>query len=104
MRHDLLTDFSHNSKVFVALSKQNYPQFGISLEEKEADAFARHLLAPLPVLRELAITDSREISRFCQIPLEAAETQAEILEYYISDGISLSPEEKQLLAQFNITD
>ena len=79
--------------------KRKYAKIDIPHEEKEAEAFARHLLAPLPLLREMGVTSSRDIATACQIPIEVAELQAEILEYYIAANVPLTALEAQLCEQ-----
>ncbi|GHV35239.1 hypothetical protein FACS18949_12790 [Clostridia bacterium] len=81
-------------------AKRKYAKIDIPVEEKEAEAFARHLLAPLVILRGLNITDSRDIARISQIPIEIAEQQAEVLEHYNLCNVDLTPLERQLYEQF----
>lgn len=103
MRHDILAGYKQGpggSNVPRILPERPYRFMYVPQEEKEAEAFARHLLAPLPVLRALGITNSADIARLCEIPIEAAEAQAEILEYYSQGAVPLGELERLILERF----
>jgi hypothetical protein len=92
LRHDRISPQSHvlrrSSKITVM------PQ-----EEREANAFARYLLAPLVVLCMLGLKSSADIAAICHIPIETAEHQAELLEHYRAAAKPLNRLEAQLYGQ-----
>jgi len=102
LRHDLLIGFTEPTpKSFLRLTvKQIHARLSIPQEEKEAEAFARHLLAPLFLLHELNVKIPADIARVCQVPIETAERQAEILEYYRAGNVPVCELETQLHTQF----
>lgn len=69
--------------------------------ESAANVFARDLLAPACVLHELNVLSAKDISKLCNISLEAATYRAKRMhELEIRNTWYLSPLERQVYKQF----
>ena len=70
--------------------------------ESEANVFARDLLAPACVLHELQVISAAEISKLCNISLEAATyREKRMRELELRNAWYLSPLEKEVREQFD---
>lgn len=92
--------------IFLGHLMINTPQYRIFKiqddTESEANVFARDLLAPACVLHELQVISAAEISKLCNISIEAATyREKRMRELELRNAWYLSPLEKEVREQFN---
>lgn len=102
-RFTIAHELGHIFLGHLLINAPQYRTFKIQNDtESEANVFARDLLAPACVLHELQVLSAAEISKLCNISLEAATyREKRMRELELRNAWYLSPLEKEVREQFD---
>lgn len=102
-RFTIAHELGHIFLGHMIVNQTTYRTFAVQNDtESSANIFARDLLAPACVLHELQILTAAEISRLCNISLEAATYRSERMhELEKRNAFYKHPLEQKVIKQFN---